>query len=41
MVQMFMRDFKKVSVLWSVRFGEVLLQEIPYESVRNKIFCLS
>ena len=41
MVQMYMRDLKKVSALWSVRFGEILLQGIPQQFVRDKIFCPS
>ena len=41
MAQMFMRDLKKVSAFWSVHFGEVLLQGILKEFVRDKIFCPS
>ena len=41
MIQMLMRNLKKVSALWSVRFGQVLLLEIPQEFVRGKMFCPS
>ena len=39
MVQMFMRDLKKVSALWSVRFGEVCYKGFLRNSSRTK-FCV-